>query len=291
MGEQGSFPNRGSLRGFDRRRQHQGAGRGPLPADHLVRRHPRRRRARLHRRRTCLCSLSSFASRSIYIIVLAVYWLVRTLVLPRTYLQLGGAPYSVLLGRRDSTTASLNLPNSDLPPPGSSLASLSAASPERVSAPPTLSHLQATHALFYLLQGKKLSLLDSRFQQGPTRSGRRSAPTSGAVCTATPTSTRRTRPRSGAPARSRVETAASRPWTWPRPPPSTTPSSTASSRSAAFSTPTSTSSMAAPPTSSSAPTWLTRGSSGPTSPRPWFAWEASGCSPEKPGPGQGQLLQ
>jgi len=38
-------------------------------------------------------------------------------------LQLGG-PYTVLLGRRDSTAASLSQANSDLPPPDSSLASL-----------------------------------------------------------------------------------------------------------------------------------------------------------------------
>jgi peroxidase len=39
-------------------------------------------------------------------------------------LQLGGSPYTVLLGRRDSTTASLNLANSDLPTPSSNLTSL-----------------------------------------------------------------------------------------------------------------------------------------------------------------------
>ncbi|KAL5210791.1 hypothetical protein ABZP36_006414 [Zizania latifolia] len=40
------------------------------------------------------------------------------------FLQLGGPSYTVLLGRRDSTTASFSQANSDLPPPSSDLGNL-----------------------------------------------------------------------------------------------------------------------------------------------------------------------
>ena len=44
--------------------------------------------------------------------------------LPCTYVQLGGPSWPVKMGRRDSTTASFDSANNDIPPPTSGLANL-----------------------------------------------------------------------------------------------------------------------------------------------------------------------
>ncbi|XP_066351191.1 peroxidase 2-like isoform X2 [Miscanthus floridulus] len=86
-GEQSSFPNRGSLRGFDVVDSIKAQVEAVCP-------------------RTVSCAdILAVAARD-------------------SVATLGGPPYTVLLGRRDSTTASLSQANSDLPPPGSSLDSL-----------------------------------------------------------------------------------------------------------------------------------------------------------------------
>ncbi|WVZ56859.1 LOW QUALITY PROTEIN: hypothetical protein U9M48_007331 [Paspalum notatum var. saurae] len=86
-GEQNSFPNRGSLRGFDVVDSIKAQVEAVCP-------------------RTVSCAdILAVAARDAVV-------------------TLGGPPYMVLLGRRDSTTASLSQANSDLPPPGSDLASL-----------------------------------------------------------------------------------------------------------------------------------------------------------------------
>ncbi|XP_062211206.1 peroxidase 70-like [Phragmites australis] len=86
-GEQGSFPNRGSLRGFD-----------------VVDGIKAQVEAVCPRTVSCADILAVAARDSV--------------------VALGGSPYTVLLGRRDSTTASLTLANSDLPAPSSDLATL-----------------------------------------------------------------------------------------------------------------------------------------------------------------------
>ncbi|KAG0551209.1 hypothetical protein BDA96_01G403700 [Sorghum bicolor] len=86
-GEQNAFPNRGSLRGFDVVDSIKAQVEAVCP-------------------RTVSCAdILAVAARD-------------------SVVTLGGPPYTVLLGRRDSTTASLSQANSDLPSPGSSLASL-----------------------------------------------------------------------------------------------------------------------------------------------------------------------
>ena len=107
------------------RRQHQGAGGGGVPGGRLLRRHPRRRRPRLRRcgkRRstsTYKCKLTQHPGRPDQpLIHLVIYVHVYVYAL-----QLGGPSWRVLLGRRDSTTASLSLANSDLPAPSLDLAS------------------------------------------------------------------------------------------------------------------------------------------------------------------------
>ncbi|KAL6902186.1 hypothetical protein ACP4OV_005062 [Aristida adscensionis] len=86
-GEQGSFPNRGSLRGFD-----------------VVDDIKARVEAICPRTVSCADILAIVAHDSV--------------------VALGGPSYTVLLGRRDSTTASLSQANSDLPPPSANLSSL-----------------------------------------------------------------------------------------------------------------------------------------------------------------------
>ncbi|KAL6660114.1 hypothetical protein ACP70R_002236 [Stipagrostis hirtigluma subsp. patula] len=86
-GEQGSFPNRGSLRGFD-----------------VVDAIKAQVEAVCPRTVSCADILAVAAHDSV--------------------VALGGPSYTVLLGRRDSTTASLSQANSDLPPPSADLASL-----------------------------------------------------------------------------------------------------------------------------------------------------------------------
>lgn len=86
-GEQGAFPNRNSLRGFD-----------------IVDGIKAQVEAVCAQTVSCADILAVAARDSV--------------------VALGGSSYTVLLGRRDSTTASLSLANSDLPPPTSDLADL-----------------------------------------------------------------------------------------------------------------------------------------------------------------------
>ncbi|GJN07929.1 hypothetical protein PR202_ga25805 [Eleusine coracana subsp. coracana] len=86
-GEQGSFPNKGSLRGFDVVDSIKAQVEAVCP-------------------RTVSCAdILAVAARDAAV-------------------TLGGSPYTVLLGRRDSTTASLSLANSDLPSTTANLSDL-----------------------------------------------------------------------------------------------------------------------------------------------------------------------
>jgi peroxidase len=66
-------------------------------------------------------------------------------------MQLGGRTYTVPLGRRDSTTASLSQANTDLPPPTFDLANLTSAFAAKGLSRTDMVALSGTYVLDYQL--------------------------------------------------------------------------------------------------------------------------------------------
>lgn len=112
--------------GIRRHRYHQVAGGERVPGGRLLRRHPGRGRKGLRRRRKLTNNKRISPSRDQFRMVLRSSKAVvdREFMQLESSLQLGGPSWTVQLGRRDSTTASLSTANSDIPAPTLNLSGL-----------------------------------------------------------------------------------------------------------------------------------------------------------------------
>ncbi|CAL5071180.1 unnamed protein product [Urochloa decumbens] len=167
---------------------------------------------------------------------------------------LGGPSWTVLLGRRDSTTASLSQANTDLPAPTSSLSQLLTAFNNKNLNPTDMVALSGPSRIrpFFFCFDRETSYISiyRLLEKVRTRLGRHSARTSGTTsprATSTPPSPRR----SGPTAQRQAATPTWRLSTPRRPTPSTTPTTTTSCPRRGSCTPTRSSSTTAAPTTPS----------------------------------------